>query len=84
MVDQIAIKEECIIVRPGSCLDAVIDGSAVVVDSDGNRVFSVDESFSDEQVWQCLVAVNIGYRAGLVDGENKILSGVKEILRIKG
>ena len=85
MISQIATKEECAIVRPEDFSSASIDGSAVVINFiTGDRLFSVDEEFTDEQVWQIFNAVNIGFRAGVVAGENKISKGVKDILRIRG
>ena len=82
-MDVLAKKEHCSIVRPNSLLPSRIQGHAVVVDLAGERIFAVDESFNDEQVWECLTAVNRGYRAGLVAGENSVLTNVKRIRKIK-
>ena len=62
-------REDCEIVRPDSTYDVRIDGCAVVMDCDGERVFSVPESWTDAQIWACLEIANRAYATGKDAGQ---------------
>lgn len=65
-----AHREDCCIIRSNSDHSLRMHGSAVVVDCDGDKVFAVPDSFTDEQVWLCLAVANSAFADGYDQGEH--------------
>ena len=61
-------KDDCEIVRPDSTYDIRLDGHVVVMNCDGERVFTVPESWTDEQVWECIRIANYAHSQGFESG----------------
>jgi hypothetical protein len=45
-----------------------MEGRAVLMDCDGERIFSVPESWTDDQIWNCLAIANRAYWNGFQYG----------------
>ena len=72
-------KENCEIVRPGSNYSIQVPGQAVLMDaSEGDRVFVVPESWTDDQIWECLRVANTAFGCGHTSGEH---SKAREIVK---
>lgn len=61
-------KNDCAIVRPDNFHAHTAD-MAALVDCDGDCVFTVPNSWTDEQIFKCLEIANRAYAAGYASGE---------------
>jgi hypothetical protein len=62
-------KKDCEIVRPDSQWDVRVPGHAVLMDTEGARIFVVPETFTDDQIWECLRIANVAYAEGDRNGK---------------
>lgn len=77
-------KNNCEIVRPDSKWDIRVPGHVVLMDTtDGTRVMVVPETFTDEQIWECLRIANIAYGYGHHHGERAKAREIKKALLIE-
>ena len=71
-------KEDCSVIRTDSDYYIKEDGRAVLMDCDGIPVFDVPDTWTDEQIFQCLEIANKAYGRGFNVGQ---LSKAHEIAR---
>lgn len=73
--------EDCEIVRPDSTYDIRVHGHAVLMDTtEGSRVFIVPDSFTDEQIWECLRIANVAHECGYASGQRAKTLEIRKVL----
>lgn len=76
-------KDDCENYRSNSKYDLRIPGSVVLMDAtEGYRIFILPESFTDDQVWECLRVANIAYAKGYEHGEEGKAREIRDALFI--
>jgi len=74
-------KEDCDIIRDDSEYDICVKDHAVLIDTtDGSRVFVVPDSFTDEQIWECLRIANTAFNYGHVQGVQSKIRDIRQTL----
>jgi hypothetical protein len=68
------LKEDCTIMRE--------EEKVTLLDCDGDEVFSLPPSWTDEQIWTVLKLQNIAYSTGVCVGRAQIQSEIREVLGI--
>ncbi len=79
-MERLAYKEDCEIIRNREVADIPFNDRAVLMDCDGEVVFDVDNSWTDEQVWEALRLMDVAFGKGVDVGKSSKACEIRRAL----